>query len=53
MKNFDFLIRLKFIRLEYSTFLAKKVYFHGLPGIYTVLNNAEALVGVLILPYLI
>ena len=34
-------------------FLQNKVYFHKLPGICTVLNNAEAFVGVLILPYLI
>ena len=31
----------------------KKKFFHGLPGIFPVLNNTEAFVGGLILPYLI
>ena len=56
MKTSIFVIRFKFLRLDYPAFLAKKTiirYFHGLPGIRPVLNIAETFVGVLILPYLI
>ena len=48
LKNSIFVVRVKFLRLNYSTFLAKKVYFHGLPDICPVLNNTEAFVGGLI-----
>ena len=51
MKNFDFCDTINKIRL--FDISCKTVYFHKLPGICTVLNNAEAFVGVLILPYLI
>ena len=52
MKSFDFCDTIKVLKIKLFDILAKKVYFHKLPGICTVLNNAEAFVGVLILPYL-
>ena len=53
MKNFDFCDMIKVFKIKLFDISCNKVYFHKLPGICTVLNNAEAFVGVLILPYLI
>ena len=54
MKNFDFCDTIKVCKIRLFDISCKKtVYFHKLLGICTVLNNAEAFVGVLILPYLI
>ena len=53
MKKIRFFDTIKVLKIRLFDISCKKVHFHGLPGICTVWNNAEAFVGVLILPYLI
>ena len=53
MKNFDLCDTSKGLRLDYSTFLAKTVYFPRTSRHLPSLNNAEAFVEMLTLPNLI
>ena len=56
MKNYVFCDTIKIFKMRLFHISCKNVYFHGLPGICPVLNNAEAFeafVGILIIPYLI
>ena len=53
MRNFDFCDTTKVSKIRLFDIFCKKVYFEGLPGICTVLNNAQASVGILIIPHLI
>ena len=48
MKNFVFYDTIKVCKIRLFDIFTKKVYFHGLPGIYPVLNNFKAFVRVLI-----
>ena len=52
MKHFEFCDIIEDFNIRFHI-SCKKNYFHGLPGICLVLNNAEAFVGRLILHDLI
>ena len=42
MKNFDFSETIKVFKMRLFEISCKNINFHGLPGSYPVLNNAEA-----------